>query len=218
MAKPSRNDGEEFRLHARRALPEEPPTDDDLRLFEVVEQEVNAERQAKGLPPAGVNDYVPWSFEPGSPKRLVVPVLDPWGEVARFQAFGPAGKSRFEYLARVPEEDLDWAMRGNQLESAYFYQRGRRTAMYRYEVTLKEAQVGVVGRIASQAGAPRELPPAVLERMRQEDPSGFARYGREESPPRKLQYYRPGGFDVASTGEPELVGFVEPDGSITLIR
>lgn len=217
MSEPSRNDSEPG-AHARRGLPGRPPTEDDLRLFRAVEREVNAERRAKGLPPAAVAEYVPSSFEPGSPKRLVVPALDPWGDVARFQAFGPGGKTRFEYLARVPEEDLDWAMRGNQLESDNFHQRRQRTAMYRYEVTLREDQVGVVGRIASQAGAPRELPPAVLERMQRDDPTGFERFGQEATPPRKLQYYRPGGFDVAMAMEPEQVGVIEPDGSVTLIR
>jgi hypothetical protein len=201
----------------RRALPAKPPTEDDLRLFELVEREVNAERRARGLPPAGVADYVASSFEPGSPKRLVVPALDPWGDVAWFQAFGPAGKTRFEYLARVPEADLDWAMRGNQLEHSYLHQRGRRTAIYRYEVTLTEDQLGVVGRIASQEGAPRELPPEVLDRMRQKDPAGYERFGSPATPPRKLQYYRPGGFEVTPAKEPELVGFIEPDGGITLI-
>jgi hypothetical protein len=66
------------------------------------------------------------------------------------------------------------AMHGNQLESSSFHPAGRRMAIYRYEVTLKEYQVGVVGRIASQEDAAQELPPEVLKRMRREDPTASA--------------------------------------------
>jgi hypothetical protein len=120
-----------------------PPTEDDLRFFKHLEQEMDAERRAKGLPHAPVKDYVPSSFEPG-------------------------------YPARVPKDDLDWAMRGNQLESFSFHPAGTTNGHLPIRGDAQGGPGRGVGRIASQEDAARESPPEVLERMRREDPTASA--------------------------------------------
>jgi hypothetical protein len=197
--------------------------ENDRRVLGELEQEVNAERakSPKGLPAASVSSYAVDGGTPGSWRKTTVPRREASGELAEFEAFGGRDKDTFEWLARVPENDYEWGQRGNQLKPEWVRAQGQtgRVPIYRHRLHLKRDQAGAVSKIASQrdksgAGALPELPPEARERLAREG----SKFADPATPPRKTQYYRPGGFDVevADDRPPQQVGWLEADNTVTL--
>ena len=96
-----------------------------------------------------------------------------------FEAFGTADKTQFKWMARVTEEDWEWAQRGNQLVPTWYRdQRGLKPVkMVRYRITIREDTSAAMSRITDQTDALSRLGPA------------------------KFQYFHPGGFEKVATVE-----------------
>jgi hypothetical protein len=111
-----------------------------------------------------------------------------------FEAFGWDGKTSFKWMARVPEENWEWAQRGNQLVPTWYNDGGSTvTRMVRYRITLKADAEAAMSKVANQHAAMERLGPA------------------------KFQYFSPEGFEHNATIERlEVVEVLLPLPSRTL--
>jgi hypothetical protein len=104
------------------------------------------------------------------------------------EAYGPA-KTRFQWSARVPEENLAMGAAQNQLNLwAWYGREGRSIDLYRYTFKLDRPMPAVMSKIAPQPGI----------------------RGTTVGPP-KFQYYNPAGFEnYGRLGGKVLVGRLPP--------
>jgi hypothetical protein len=140
--------------------------------------------------------------EPGTwrTKRKIPATLEKMGAgkgKRPYFAYGTADKRSFEWIAGTPEHDADWGFRGNQLSPQWYTPKGDAPPgldIYENEVHLNGSQDGLVSKVRSQPEAPNELP---IDRrsLASKSPKGTD-YSDPRTPPRKIQYYNPRGFDV----------------------
>jgi RHS repeat-associated protein len=142
------------------------------------ELQLEAGFRARTLPPALAEIEATTGSTIYDPKAAVEGGIDwrlrqiPEGFVG--EAYGVEGKTRFQWLARVPEENLAMGATGNQLDLMKWYAKPDvGVDVYRYVLRLKEPAPAAMSKIAPQPGIPTLGPP----KLQYFNPKGFEAYG-----------------------------------------